>query len=85
MKYNRKEIMAAAWGKYRRCCCISFAEALRLAWVDAKAANRRYTVTGYRIYNDTVTVLCTDCTWDEAGETEWRQKYAYDHIDIKAA
>lgn len=41
MKYNRREIMTAAWYKYRRTAHmgISFGQCLRLAWYDAKAAN----------------------------------------------
>ena len=61
MKYNRSEIMKAAWRNYRR-YGVSFSEALRMAWYEAKKAVARYIVYGMRIHDDSVVLLLANAT-----------------------
>ncbi len=81
--YNRREIMTTAWTKYR-CFCITFAQALRLAWYEAKRDVARYTVVGVRIATGAETVLGEGLTFDEAGRVEWYNKCRYDAIRVVA-
>lgn len=81
--YNRREIMTATWIKYRR-FGISFAQALRLAWYEAKRDAARYTVIGVRIATGAETVLGEGLTYEEAGRTEWYNKCRYDVIHVVA-
>lgn len=79
--YNRREIMNTAWTKYRR-SGVPFAQALRLAWYEAKRDVARYTVIGVRIATGAETVLGDGLTFDEAGRVEWYNKHRYDAVRI---
>lgn len=83
MKYNRREIMKAAWYKHRM-FGMEFSAALRLAWYDAKAAAPIHSVWGQRIGGEPE-LIARGVTLDRAGELEWQKKYHYDRITIKAA
>ena len=83
MKFNRSEIMKAAWKKYSR-FDITFAQALRLAWVDAKMAVARFNVWGEN-FNEEPVLLGSNLTYDQAGELKWRKETSYDFVEIKAA
>jgi len=78
MKFNRSEIMKAAWSKFRR-FSITFAQALRMAWYEARIAAARYTVYGQRIGQEAV-VIASNVNDDRAAELEWRNKCSYDRI-----
>lgn len=45
-KFNLKSIMHSAWNIYRKAEGITFADALRMAWVNAKAYNRARMAAG---------------------------------------
>ena len=47
MKYNLSQIMSAAWRFYRK-GIQTFAQALRLAWANAKAHNKARAAAGVR-------------------------------------
>lgn len=79
--FNRREIMTTAWTKHRR-FGIPFAQALRLAWYEAKRDVARYTVIGVRLATGAETVLGDGLTFDQAGELEWQLKCQYDAIRI---
>lgn len=83
MKYNRSEIMKAAWQRVRKGWAMK--DALRVAWMDAKRPYLRYNVYGYQIYNDSLVLLRANCTDDQAGEAKWLNQYRYDRIDVKLA
>ena len=78
MKFNRSEIMTAAWRKYRF-FSITFAQALRLAWVEAKLNGARFTLWGQRI-GGRPELIASGVNDDRAGELEWLNKYRYDRI-----
>ena len=82
MKYNRSEIMKAAWRNYRR-YSVSFSEALRMAWYEAKKAAARYNV--YGIHDDSVVLLLANATDSAAQECKYINRYRFDVIQIKAA
>ncbi|MDY2655830.1 MAG: hypothetical protein SOV75_02345 [Candidatus Limiplasma sp.] len=63
--YNRREIMTTAWTKHRR-FGIPFAQALRLAWYEAKRDVARYTVIVVRIATGAENVLGDGLTFDQA-------------------
>lgn len=79
--YNHREIMTTAWTKHRR-FGIPFAQALRLAWYEAKRDVARYTVIGVRLATGAETVLGDGLTIDQAGELEWQLKCQYDAIRV---
>ena len=79
--YNRREIMTTAWTKHRS-FGIPFAQALRLAWYEAKRDVARYTVIGVRLATGAETVLGDGLTFDQAGELEWQLKCQYDAIRV---
>lgn len=81
--YNRREIMTTAWTKHRR-FGVPFAQALRLAWYEAKQRVARYTVIGVRLATGAETVLGDGLTFDEAGRVEWYNKCRYDAIRVVA-
>lgn len=81
--FNRREIMTTAWTKYRR-SGIPFAQALRLAWYEAKRDAARYRVIGVRLATGTETVLGEGLTFEEAGRTEWYNKCRYDDVRVVA-
>lgn len=83
MKYDRREIMRAAHRKCRH-FDLTFSQALHLAWVEAKLAASRYNVYGENIASDSRHLLASGVDWDEAGRTEWYNKYCYDRISIEA-
>ena len=84
MKYNRSEIMKAAWRNYRR-YSITFAEALRMAWYEAKKAAARYNVYGKRIHDESVVLLLANATDSAAQECKYTNRFRFDAIQIKAA
>ena len=84
MKNNRSEIMKAAWRNYHR-YNMSFSEALRVAWYEAKKAVARYIVYGMRIHDDSVVLLLANATDNAAQECKYLNRYRFDTITIKAA
>ncbi|HNW86698.1 MAG TPA: hypothetical protein PKJ47_07155 [Candidatus Limiplasma sp.] len=84
MKYNRSEIMKAAWRNYRR-YSVSFSEALRMAWYEAKKAAARYNVYGKRIHDDSMVLLLANVTDNTAQEYKYMNRNRFDVIQIKAA
>ena len=84
MKYNRSEIMKAAWRNYHR-YSVSFSEALRMAWYEAKKAVARYNVYGMRIRDDSVVLLLANATDNAAQECKYLNRYRFDTITIKVA
>ena len=78
MKYNRSEIMKAAWNKFNR-FDLTFAQALKLAWAEAKMAAARYNVFGQSIGCEAV-LIEGGVNADRAGELEWWNKTRYDRI-----
>ena len=83
MKFNRSEIMKTAWKKFNR-FNLTFAQALRLAWVEAKLAVTRFNVYGERFSEEPV-LLGSNLTSDQAEELKYWQKCYYDFITIKVA
>ena len=83
MKYNPSEIMRAAHYK-RRCFDMTFAQALHLAWVDAKAKAARYNVYGERFGMDGMQLLAGDVDYREAERTQWYNMCRFDRITITA-
>lgn len=83
MKFNRSEIMKAAWKKFNR-FDLTFAQALHLAWAEAKMAAARYNVYGEDFGCERV-LIASGVTQDRAGELEWFHKTRYDRIVVKAA
>lgn len=83
MKFNRTAIMQTAWKKYRR-FDLTFAQALRLAWMEARLAAARFDVWGER-FNANPVLIASGVTHDRAGELEWFYKTSYDRIVVKAA
>lgn len=84
MKFNRRAIMTAAWAKYRR-TSLTFAQALRTAWAEARMAAARYNVYGERFGMEAPELIACGVTQERAGELKWWNKCRYDHITIKAA
>ena len=82
--FNRSEIMKAAWRNYRR-FNVSFAEALRMAWYEAKKAAARYNVYGKRIHDGAAVLLLANATDNAAQECKYMNRYRFDVIQIKAA
>lgn len=78
MKFNRSEIMKAAWRKFNR-FDLTFAQALRLAWAESKMAAARYNVFGQCIGCDAVQIA-SGVNGDRAGELEWLHKCSFDRI-----
>lgn len=85
MKYNRREIMKAAWSLYRRASALTFAEALHRAWAHAKMAMMRYDVIGYDIYCDRETVIARNVDADTAAQIEYRNRWRYDSVSMRLA
>ena len=84
MKFNRSQIMKTAWFKYT-CCNLTFAQALKLAWAEAKMAAARYNVFGQSIGCEAV-LIEGGVNADRAGELEWWNKTRYDRVwTVKAA
>lgn len=84
MKFNRSEIMKAAWNKIRR-FHMDKHTALRLAWMEAKQAVQRYNVYGECFGMDAPELIYGGVSFDRANEVEWLYKYRYDRITIKVA
>lgn len=76
--FNRSEIMKAAWNKFNR-FDLTFAQALKLAWAEAKMATVRYNVFGQSIGCEAV-LIEGGVNADRAGELEWWNKTRYDRI-----
>ena len=84
MKFNRSEIMKAAWDKHRRFGS-EMSVALRMAWYEAKAAITRYNVYGEMIGSGAVTLIESGVTYERAGYLEYACSGRYDRITVKAA
>ena len=84
MKYDRRVIMTAAWAKHRH-TALTFAQALRLAWAEARMAAARYNVYGERFGMEAPELIASAVTQEHAGQLEWWHKCRYDRITIKAA
>ena len=84
MKFNRSEIMKAAWNKVRR-FGMAKSTALRLAWYEAKIAAQTYNVYGESFGMEAPVLIASGVSFDRAGEIEWLNKYRYDRITVKAA
>lgn len=84
MKFNRSEIMKAAWQKRTR-FGMDMSTALRIAWMEAKQRMTKYNVYGERFGMDEPELIAGGVSFDRAGEVEWLNKYRYDRITIKAA
>ena len=82
--FNRSEIMKAAWKNFDR-FDITFAQALRLAWYDAKKAVAKYIVYGEQLFNGNRLVLASGVTYEKACMLKEHLQYRYDIIDIVAA
>lgn len=84
MKYDRSKIFTRAWALHNR-FNMTFALALRRAWGEAKEVHQHYTVIGYRIHDGSTTIIRTGITREQTGEVEYRNKCAYDRIEVRAA
>ncbi len=78
MKYNRSEIMKAAWRKFRR-FDLTFAQALRFAWMEARDA-----APIWAVYGDGEQIA-SGLTYDRAGALREMIKFDYWNTAIKAA
>ena len=78
MKYNRSEIMKAAWRKFRR-FDLTFAQALRMAWMEARDA-----APIWAVYGDGKQIA-SGLTYDRAGALREMIKFDYWNTAIKAA
>ena len=94
MKYNRSEIMKAAWSNYRLWQYVpgyTFARALQLAWHYAKKAAEEakpvvlYNVVGYKLHNGSREVIAKGVNSDRAAEIKWQNQCQYDGIEIVKA
>ena len=83
--YNRREIMDRAWGLYRTCKKVTFADALRMAWREARMALVRYNVYGENIYNGRRELLLSNATDEAAQQCKWMNKSRYDIVEVRAA
>lgn len=84
MKFNRSEIMKTAWNKFSR-FDLTFAQALRLAWAEAKLAAMRFDVWGESFGMDEPVLLGSNLTNDQAEELRYWEKSQYDFVTVKAA
>lgn len=84
MKFSRSQIMNAAWNKYR-CFNITFSQALSLAWREAKVAAMRFNVIGYRLRDGSETLVAGSVEIETANEITWRNRCAYDVIEVRVA
>ena len=83
--YNRSEIMKAAWYKYRH-FDITFAQALRLAWVDARQAAARYNVYGERFGMTDPELIESGVDAERVAYLKDLHEYRYDRVwTVKAA
>ena len=78
MKFNRTAIMQNAWKKYRR-FALTFAQALRFAWAEAKLEAARFDVWG-QCFNSAPVLIAKGVDNYRAGELEWLKKSSYDRI-----
>ena len=85
MKFNRSEIMKAAWKKFNR-FDLTFAQALHLAWAEAKLAAMRFNVWAESFGMSEPVLLGGNLTNDEAEELVYWKKSRYDRVwTVKAA
>lgn len=78
MKFNRTAIMQTAWKKHRR-FDLTFAQALRLAWMEAKMAAARFDVWGQCIGGEPE-LIASNVGDERASELEWLKKPLYDRV-----
>ena len=78
MKFDRSKIMKAAWRKFNH-FDLTFSQALRLAWAEARMAAARYNVFGQCIGSEAV-LIASGVNGDRAGELEWFHKCSFDRI-----
>lgn len=93
MKYNRSEIMKAAWSNYRIWQYVpgyTFARALQLAWHYAKKAAEEaekavvlYNVVGYKLHNGSERVIASGVDSDTAARLKWENGCQYDVVEIR--
>lgn len=84
MKFNRSEIMKTAWRKFTH-FDLTFAQALHLAWAEAKLAAMRFNVWGENFGMEEPVLLGSNLTNDQAEELRYWKKYQYDFVTVKAA
>jgi hypothetical protein len=82
--FNRSEIMKTAWKKFDR-FDITFAQALRMAWYEAKKAVPKYVVYSEQLFNGKRLVLASGINYEKACMLKEHLQYRYDIIDIVAA
>lgn len=85
--YDRRAIMKAAWFrfKYNRHFHGTFAEALHLEWINAKAAAARYDVWGDNFRDAQAVLLASNLTYAEAESVIHLRKFDYDFVEPCAA
>ena len=82
-KYEKIFIMKEAWKYYHMYPNMGFRAALKRAWYDAKLAVARFNVYGYRIRDDSETLIGTNMKDLEAQKCKDMNLYRYDNIRIK--
>ena len=83
MKFNRSEIMKAAWAKFRR-FNIDFATALRQAWYEAKKLVLRFNVYGESLFGGKE-LLLSGGTDEQVRDCKYYNQYRYDNIIVTVA
>lgn len=78
MKFDHRDIMTRAWAK-RHSLRIPFADALHIAWMEAKIAAARYNVYG-QSFGASPVLIAACASHDRAGELEWMHKYRFDRL-----
>lgn len=81
MKYNRSEIMRTAHRKYSS-FTLTFAQALHMAWAEARMKAARYNVYGERFGMDGMVLIVGNVDMKHAAEIEEMNKCRYDRISI---
>ena len=86
MKYNRSEIMKAAWMRFKhnRYFNGTFAESLHLEWSKAKQAAARYDVWGDS-FNGELKKLASGVTDEEAAKIADLWRTDFDYIETRTA
>lgn len=95
MKYNRREIMKAAWTSYKMWSFVyknyTFSMALKHAWESArKQAERealrnhnRYDVVGTMIFNGKEHVIARDVDSDTAARIKYDNRLFYNFVEVR--
>lgn len=87
MKYDRRQIMRNAWYRYKnnRYFHGTFADALHLEWISAKAEAARYDVWGDSFTADRAVLLASCVGREQAAREQESWKYQYDFVEIRQA